>query len=155
MLIDHLSTLPRGLLATSLELLRTVFGMTNCTSIPRYWNINICRFKSSYIQFNLRKIFCLLKYLIGTIVKLLYANVNIFCRGLLDYKEPVCRYWPEFAQKNKDQITLDTLLSHRVCIPNTSSSPDLYAYKIRLLSHRVSYLCLWHCRHVSQPHRIS
>jgi CubicO group peptidase (beta-lactamase class C family) len=34
-------------------------------------------------------------------------------RGWLDYEEPVCRYWPEFAQKGKEQITIRQLLSHQ------------------------------------------
>ena len=35
-------------------------------------------------------------------------------RGLLDYKAPVSSYWPEFAMKNKEKITVEMLLSHRV-----------------------------------------
>ena len=33
-------------------------------------------------------------------------------RGLLDYAAPVARYWPEFAQQGKGQITVSQLLSH-------------------------------------------
>jgi CubicO group peptidase (beta-lactamase class C family) len=35
------------------------------------------------------------------------------CRGWLDYEERVCRYWPEFAQQGKEQITVRQLLSHQ------------------------------------------
>ena len=35
-------------------------------------------------------------------------------RGLLDYKERVCKYWPEFAQNGKEDITVEVLLSHQV-----------------------------------------
>jgi CubicO group peptidase (beta-lactamase class C family) len=34
-------------------------------------------------------------------------------RGLLDYEERVCTYWPEFAQHGKDKITVRQLLSHQ------------------------------------------
>ncbi len=33
-------------------------------------------------------------------------------RGLLDVDAPVARYWPEFAQSGKDQVTTRHLLSH-------------------------------------------
>lgn len=34
-------------------------------------------------------------------------------RGWLDYEERVCRYWPEFAQRGKDKITVRQLLAHQ------------------------------------------
>jgi CubicO group peptidase (beta-lactamase class C family) len=34
-------------------------------------------------------------------------------RGLLDYDAPVTRYWPEFGQSGKSDITVRTLLNHR------------------------------------------
>jgi CubicO group peptidase (beta-lactamase class C family) len=34
-------------------------------------------------------------------------------RGLLDYEERVCAYWPEFAQQGKEKITIRQLLSHQ------------------------------------------
>lgn len=34
-------------------------------------------------------------------------------RGLLDYEERVCTYWPEFAQSGKEKITVRQLLSHQ------------------------------------------
>ena len=34
-------------------------------------------------------------------------------RGWLDYEERVCRYWPEFAQQGKEQVTVRQLLSHQ------------------------------------------
>lgn len=34
-------------------------------------------------------------------------------RGLLDYDELVCTYWPEFAQHRKDKITVRQLLAHQ------------------------------------------
>jgi CubicO group peptidase (beta-lactamase class C family) len=33
--------------------------------------------------------------------------------GWLDYEERVCAYWPEFAQKGKEQITVRQLLAHQ------------------------------------------
>ncbi len=34
-------------------------------------------------------------------------------RGLLDYDEPVCSYWPEFAQAGKERITLREVMAHQ------------------------------------------
>lgn len=34
-------------------------------------------------------------------------------RGYLDYKDPVYKYWQEFAQKYKENITVEMLLSHQ------------------------------------------
>jgi CubicO group peptidase (beta-lactamase class C family) len=34
-------------------------------------------------------------------------------RGWLDYEAPVCRYWPEFAQRGKERITIRQLLAHQ------------------------------------------
>jgi CubicO group peptidase (beta-lactamase class C family) len=34
-------------------------------------------------------------------------------RGLIDYAAPVAHYWPEFGVNGKDQISVETLLSHR------------------------------------------
>lgn len=34
-------------------------------------------------------------------------------RGSLDYEEKVCEYWPEFAQNDKERITVRQLLAHQ------------------------------------------
>jgi CubicO group peptidase (beta-lactamase class C family) len=34
-------------------------------------------------------------------------------RGLLDYEERVCTYWPEFAQNGKQDVTVRQLLAHQ------------------------------------------
>jgi CubicO group peptidase (beta-lactamase class C family) len=34
-------------------------------------------------------------------------------RGLLDYEERVCTYWPEFAQNGKQDVTVQQLLAHQ------------------------------------------
>lgn len=34
-------------------------------------------------------------------------------KGVLDYEEPIATYWPEFAQKNKGNVTMKDILSHR------------------------------------------
>lgn len=34
-------------------------------------------------------------------------------RGWLDYERPVCAYWPEFAQRGKERITVRQLLAHQ------------------------------------------
>ncbi len=37
-------------------------------------------------------------------------------RGLFDYEERVCTYWPEFAQQGKEKITVRQLLSHQAAL---------------------------------------
>jgi CubicO group peptidase (beta-lactamase class C family) len=37
-------------------------------------------------------------------------------RGLLDYDERVCTYWPEFAQQGKERITVRQLLAHQAAL---------------------------------------
>lgn len=34
-------------------------------------------------------------------------------RGWLDYDAPICRYWPQFAQRGKETITVRQLLAHQ------------------------------------------
>jgi CubicO group peptidase (beta-lactamase class C family) len=38
-------------------------------------------------------------------------------RGHLDVDSPVARYWPEFAQAGKDEVTVRSLLSHKAGLP--------------------------------------
>ena len=37
-------------------------------------------------------------------------------RGLFDYDERVCTYWPEFAQQGKEKITVRQLLAHQAAL---------------------------------------
>jgi CubicO group peptidase (beta-lactamase class C family) len=48
-------------------------------------------------------------------------------RGLFDYDDPVCRYWPEFARNGKEQATIAHLLGHRIGI---TAGPDWLTYKL-------------------------
>ena len=41
------------------------------------------------------------------------ATAHAHSRGLFDYDERVCTYWPEFGQNGKEDITVRTLLSHQ------------------------------------------
>jgi CubicO group peptidase (beta-lactamase class C family) len=38
-------------------------------------------------------------------------------RGLIEYDQPIARYWPEFAAQGKDRATIRDALSHRLGIP--------------------------------------
>ncbi len=38
-------------------------------------------------------------------------------RGLIEYDQPIARYWPEFAAQGKEQATIRDALSHRLGIP--------------------------------------
>jgi hypothetical protein len=47
---------------------------------------------------------------------------NYLCftfRGQIDYDTPVSKYWPEFAQHGKEEITVRTLLNHEVSSLNS------------------------------------
>ena len=49
-------------------------------------------------------------------------------RGLLEYEQPVAKYWPEFAQNGKGAITVGQLLSHQAGLPGITNRqlPDYY-----------------------------
>lgn len=46
----------------------------------------------------------------GVVSTLLHQQAAL---GLLDYDDPVAKYWPEFAAQGKEQITVRDLLTHR------------------------------------------
>lgn len=39
-------------------------------------------------------------------------------RGKLEYDDPICRYWPQFARNGKEGITVRHIMSHTAGIPN-------------------------------------
>jgi CubicO group peptidase (beta-lactamase class C family) len=45
-------------------------------------------------------------------------------RGLLDFEERVCAYWPEFAQNGKELVTVRQLLSHQAGLPALDAHVD-------------------------------
>ncbi len=45
-------------------------------------------------------------------------------RGLFDYDERVSKYWPEFAQQGKENITVRQLLSHQAGLPVLDVPPE-------------------------------
>ena len=42
-------------------------------------------------------------------------------RGEIDYSQPVCHYWPEFAENGKHAVTVAQLISHQVNLPTPTS----------------------------------
>jgi CubicO group peptidase (beta-lactamase class C family) len=53
-------------------------------------------------------------------------------RGLVDYEAPVARYWPEFAQNGKDEITVYHVLTHQAGLPQVPEGlhgPDLFDWE--------------------------
>jgi CubicO group peptidase (beta-lactamase class C family) len=38
-------------------------------------------------------------------------------RGYFDFDDPICRYWPQFAQNGKHKITIRQLLAHQAGLP--------------------------------------
>jgi len=49
-------------------------------------------------------------------------------KGLLRYEEKVSKYWPEFANNGKEDITVGMLMSHQagICSPETRNVDDYY-----------------------------
>lgn len=47
-------------------------------------------------------------------------------RGVFDYADPICRYWPEFGRNGKERATIAHLLGHRLGIP---TGPDWLTYQ--------------------------
>ena len=46
-------------------------------------------------------------------------------QGRIQYEEPVCKYWPEFAQNGKSNITLEQVLRHEAGLQKLSKSIKL------------------------------
>jgi CubicO group peptidase (beta-lactamase class C family) len=49
-------------------------------------------------------------------------------RGDIGLKDPVAKYWPEFAQAGKAEITIDELVSHQARIPGALAATEGDAY---------------------------
>jgi len=54
-------------------------------------------------------------------------------KGLFDYKEKVCGYWPEFGANNKESITIEQLLQHRAGLSAIDKKLDIKTIKNRRL----------------------
>jgi len=60
------------------------------------------------------------------------ALARLVDQGRIDYAAPVARYWPEFAQNGKAEITVSQLLSHQAGLPGfTEPTPleDFYDWE--------------------------
>ena len=55
--------------------------------------------------------------IMATLVMMMFHN-----QGRLNFDDPVAKYWPEFAQNGKENITIAHILSHRAGIPFLSHS---------------------------------
>lgn len=53
------------------------------------------------------------------------ALATLVDQGLIDYAAPVARYWPEFAQAGKGEITVAQLLSHQAGLPGFAEATPL------------------------------
>eukprot|EP00301_Raphidiophrys_heterophryoidea_P023525 c7382_g1_i1.p1 GENE.c7382_g1_i1~~c7382_g1_i1.p1 ORF type:complete len:493 (-),score=120.25 c7382_g1_i1:199-1617(-) len=63
--------------------------------------------RTPYTPDTLQVVFSSTKVLEGLVIAMLVD------RGLLDYNEPVAKYWPEFAQNGKEHITVRQLMRHQ------------------------------------------
>ncbi len=57
------------------------------------------------------------------------ATLMLVEEGKLALDQPICHYWPEFAQGGKDQVTLRQVLSHTSGTPALrlpSRTPEMY-----------------------------
>jgi CubicO group peptidase (beta-lactamase class C family) len=57
----------------------------------------------------------------GVVATLVLALVD---QGLIDYDDPVAKYWPEFAQAGKERVTIRHLLSHQAGLHGTRTLVD-------------------------------
>ena len=55
----------------------------------------------------------------GVMATMVHTLVN---RGLLDYDNPVAKYWPEFGQSGKARITVRQILSHQAGLYSSGAS---------------------------------
>jgi CubicO group peptidase (beta-lactamase class C family) len=52
-----------------------------------------------------------------TKLMVLMSVFRLVDRGQLNLDEPLCRYWPEFAQGGKDKVTLREFITHQGGVP--------------------------------------
>jgi CubicO group peptidase (beta-lactamase class C family) len=69
----------------------------------------------------------------GVASTLLHMMVD---RGLLDYDDPVCRHWPEFAAAGKERITVRHVLAHQSGLYHIRQMID-HADRMRDWKHRI------------------
>lgn len=50
-------------------------------------------------------------------------------RGVLDYNQRVTKYWPEFGQNGKDNVTVEVLFSHRAGVVSLGRQISLIEYR--------------------------
>ena len=46
-------------------------------------------------------------------------------KGLFEYNDKVTKYWPEFGQNGKEEITIADVCQHRAGLANFSESPSI------------------------------
>ncbi|CAG8451629.1 7481_t:CDS:2 [Cetraspora pellucida] len=56
--------------------------------------------------------------------KVMVNNTYLVDRGILDYNEKISTYWPEFAQGNKENVTLLDLVNHRAGVSYLENMSD-------------------------------
>jgi CubicO group peptidase (beta-lactamase class C family) len=62
------------------------------------------------------------------------ALAHLAGQGLIDYETPISKYWPEFAQNGKDQVTVADLMRHEAGLANFDFSippTDLHTPNIK------------------------
>ena len=71
--------------------------------------------------------------------------IAILCdRGLIDLTAPMARYWPEFAQNGKQDITVTQALSHLAGIPVTDAADEGDIYDYEAMADAIARQCpLW------------
>lgn len=79
--------------------------------------------------------------------KAVMATLIALCveRGLLDYEQPVARYWPDFGQAGKAGITVGQLLSHQAGLPGFDEAiePDLWFDRDAVLERLCAQAPMW------------
>ncbi|KAL2918266.1 hypothetical protein HK105_202193 [Polyrhizophydium stewartii] len=77
------------------------------------------RYSRPYDQSSLQLVFSSSKVVEGIVVTYLVD------KGLLDFDERIAKYWPEFGQGNKENVTLRCLLGHRAGVTYLNRQPTL------------------------------
>ncbi|KAJ3410862.1 hypothetical protein HDV05_003151 [Chytridiales sp. JEL 0842] len=82
-----------------------------------YGGYHYQNFTGEYNQDSLQLVFSSSKLVTGVAVAYLVDQ------GILNYDKPVASYWPEFAQGNKENVTVGELMAHRAGVPALNRPP--------------------------------
>jgi CubicO group peptidase (beta-lactamase class C family) len=85
------------------------------------------------------------RYHVFSVTKIVAAALvwQLVGQGMLDYTSPVARWWPEFAQGGKQDITLMHLLGHTAGIPTAAVTADAWEDRERRVTQMADWTLEW------------